>query len=248
MRVALISLLMVAALKSPAAAAPTAEELYAQGQEAYDHADYAAAIDRWSAAYDISGERGLLFNLAQAQRLSGDCKNALATYRRFVAADPEPTSEQHKLAEDFTRELEPACGAHAVEPLKEATTEPHPAQRVDDQGSEDVRPGRTLRVAGISIGGTGGAVLVTGLLLGHLAHTLGSEVTDTCTESCYWAAQKAKDARGRRYETIGYALDAIGIAAIAGGMVTYYFGHRRSAAVISSPSEGGAVVSWSGSW
>ena len=223
----------IAALETTALAAPTAENLYNEGQAAYDHADYPTAIARWQTAYQLSGESGLLFNLAQARRLSGDCAGALSTYKRFVAIDP--TADQHQLALDLARELEPSCGARPVE-------QPLPAQ-------VNARPGQTLRIAGLVAGGAGVVSIGVGLLLGHHAQALGAEVTTACAVSCDWTVQKSKDAAGRRDASIGYALDVVGVAAIAGGAVMYYLGDRESPVTVAPRGrEGGAVISWSGSW
>lgn len=114
MRVALI--LVVAMTRAaiadtlPIAQDPkSAQDLYAEGQTAYDRADYATAIDRWQVAYQISGASALLFNVAQAMRLSGDCARAIETYHLFLVADPDTASDQHRLADEFVRELRPTC-------------------------------------------------------------------------------------------------------------------------------------------
>jgi hypothetical protein len=220
--------------------APTAEGLYDEGHEAYEKADYAVAIAKWQESYRLSGENGLLFNLAQAQRLSGNCGAALATYRKFLAADQDLTSEQHKLADDFTRELEP-CGAPKAPPVD-------PKPRVVAEEHER-HSGGGLRLVGLIGSGSGIAALATGLAMGHHGQTLGNDVTVACAISCDWAAQKGRDAAGRGDVAIGYALDVAGAAAIAGGSIAYYLGVRGTGLTVTPrPSEGGAVFSWSGSW
>lgn len=256
MKIALI-ILTIAALGGLAAAEPSAEDLYAEGQAAYDRTDYPTAIARWRASYEISGESGLLFNLAQALRLAGNCPEALATYKKFVAADPDPTSEQHKLADDLARELDAKChpDEHAVPPIEHPVAPGLNSGPGLNLGTEltdrDDRPapGRSLRVAGLVTGGAGVAILVTGLVVGHHANTLGGEVTDACATSCDWATLKSKDAAGRRDAKIGYMLDGVGVAAIASGALMYYLGNRNSAvSVVPAARDGGAVLSWSGSW
>jgi hypothetical protein len=260
MRAALVVVTIVV-LGTSAVASPTAEDLYAEGQAAYDRADYATAIDRWRESYEISGQSGLLFNLAQALRLSGDCPDALATYRKFLATDADLTSEQHRLAEDLARELDVACDepptptptihVPPIEPpatISERASNPGLTAAVSlDDRDHRTRPGRALRVAGLATGATGVALLVTGLVVGRHARSLGDEVTRACASGCDWATQKSKDAAGRRDAVIGYALDTVGVAAIAGGAIMYYVGIRR-VAVVPRPNEDGAVVSWSGSW
>ena len=241
----IIGMLLVLRAAAHADASTAAEGLYAEGQAAYDKADYAAAIAKWQESYRLSGESGLLFNLAQAQRLSGDCGAALATYRKFIAADQDLTSEQHKLAEDFTRELKPTCGipkASPIEPKPQVAEVAHPA-------THERHAGRNLRLAGLIAGGTGIAALATGLALGHHGQMLGDDVAAACAISCDWAVLKSKDAAGRSDVAVGYALDAVGGAAIAGGAIAYYLGVRGNGLTVTPrPSEGGAMLSWSGSW
>jgi hypothetical protein len=171
----------------------------------------------------------------KSRRLVNDCENALSTYKRFIATDP--MSERRQLADDFVRELEGECGTQ----LPHIVEDPHPF--------ENTRSGQNLKLAGFVIGGSGAALLVSGLVLGKHASTLSDEVTSACSMSCDWATNKDKDAAGRRDAAIGYALDAVGVAAIAGGAIVYYFGDRKHALTVAPrPGEGGAVVVWIGSW
>jgi len=249
---ALSFLLVLFALGSTASAAPSAESLYTEGQAAYDRGDYATAIARWQASFDVSGATALLFNVAQAERLSGDCPRALATYRKFIAADPDPSSEQHKLAEDLERELAAKCVEPTPAPPPEPASGPgldaaaHPTSTGDH---EPEHPTSALRVAGIATGGAGIALLVTGLVVGTHANALGGEVTGACATSCDWSQLKSKDGTGRHEATVGYVLDGVGAAAIVGGVVMYYLGSRESSVSVAPASRaGGTVVSWSGSW
>ena len=247
----------IVALENAALAQPGAEDLYTEGQAAYDHADYKAAAAKWQASYDLSNESGLLFNLAQAKRLSNDCAGATATYRRFVAADADEASEQHKLAEDLVRELEGKCPEKpAVVPPPKVVNHPtlddtlNLGAGINDRKSGRTRSGRTWKIAGLVTGSVGVAAIAVGLGLGHHGASIGEEITAACQPGCDWDdALKDKDARGRRAVSIGKALDAVGVAAIAGGAVFYYLGVRQNALAVSPiPHDDGAVISWSGSW
>ena len=237
MRIMLI-IALIAARATIARAQPSAEDLFAQGQAAYDKADYATAIARWQASYDLSKENALLFNIAQARRLAGDCAGALAAYQQFAATDPDPASEQHKLAEDFARELTTTCVMPSpVDQQPQSQPKLVDGLNLDDRltGHEhqDRGRGRTLRITGIATGTTGIAMIATGLVLGYHAQTLASEVTAACRTSCDWTTQKAKDASGRTDATIGRVLDGVGVAAVASGAVMYYLGVRRSDVVVT---------------
>lgn len=249
--VLLIVALALAALETTASAQPSAEDLYAEGQAAYDRADYTTAITKWQASYDLSKEAGLLFNLAQAKRLAGDCTGAIATYRRFDTMDADAASDQHKLAKDFMRELEGTCSQQlpiVTTPLKtepSLANGPRVAPRLD--GPESDR-GRTWKIAGVVTSGVGVVTLAVGLGLGHHGATIGDEITAACTTSCDWATLKDKEARGKRAVAIGKALDVVGVAAVAGGAVFYYLGMRQETLTVAPAPGGGGVVSWSGAW
>jgi tetratricopeptide (TPR) repeat protein len=243
MKFALIIGATIVTLKAIATADPAAsstpEVLYSEGQTAYNHADYATAISKWRASYDLSGAVELLFNLAQAYRLSGDCMNALLTYEQFVTIDP--AAEQRPLADDLTHELEAQCGA---------PSRPAPPAVVDHRDAKPrQRSGRDLKITGLVTSGVGAVLIATGLGLGHRAQTIAGEVTSACAHSCDWTEEGSKDASGRRDAAIGYAIDAIGVAAIASGAIVYYLGDRQDGIHVSMVDRShGAILSWSGSW
>lgn len=223
----------------------SAEDLYVAGQSAYNIGDYATAIRQWQISYRISGANGLLFNIAQAQRLSGDCETAIATYRRFMTTDADPTSDQHRLADEFVRELEPTCvpTSLVVIPVQEQASRLNVAAGLADPEST----GRTTRIAGLAIGGAGALSIAGGLTLGHHGQSIGFQVTSACTSGCDWSDQAGRDASGRRDVEIGYVLDGLGAAAIVGGVIAYYLGDRHDTISVS-PHEGGAAVTWGRPW
>lgn len=217
-----------------ASAAPKPEELYREGQAAYDKANYRDAIAKWQAAYDLSGASALLFNLAQAYRLIGDCVHALSTYRKYVALDP--TSEQRSHAEGFIADLEPTCGRPSV-----LRVEPVP-DRVEARSAH-------MKLAGLATGGAAVVVLATGLVFGRRAVSLGDEVTKDCSTACDWSLEKTKASDGQRDATVGKVLDVVGAAALAAGIGLYIYGAREGGSLVRiQPTSAGATMSWSGQW
>ena len=251
-RAVLIAALITTAGTTAALAQPSPETLYTEGQLAYERGDYAAAITKWQAAYDLSKENGLLFNLAQAKRLAGDCAGALTGYRNFLSRNSDPTSDQHKLAGDFEQELASQCPEAPVpnkivpptQPKVAAISLPADGEQRDEM---PVTHERNWKMVGLVTGGVGVATLAIGLGLGHHGSEIGAEVTAACRTSCDWSALKDKDARGRREVAIGRVLDVAGAAAIVGGAVFYYIGVRQESVTIA-PRDGGVIVSWRGSW
>ena len=235
----LVVITILAALGTDARAEPSAEQLYDEGQRAYNRGDYVTAVARWQSSYQLSKLPLLVLNIAQAYRLAGDCEHALEAYRQYVALDPR--AEQRQLAEGFIGELEPRCD----QPIKHAEVPPV----AEAPPVEGMRRGRGLRIAGLATGGAGIALVATSLWYGHRASTLGDEVTRACSVSCNWAEQRSKDASGRRDTTISRALDTLGAVTIAGGAVLYYLGAREDRIYVAPVARGtGAVALWGRAW
>ncbi len=235
MRIAAATL-TIAFARAIASAEPSAEEIYEEGQAAYDRGDFATAIARWQSSYELSKQPLLVLNVAQAYRLAGDCPRALSTYQQYVTLDP--ASEQRSLADGFIAELSAQCGRR-TEAVK----------RVEQPSDTRSRTGGDTRIAGLVTGGVGVAVLATGLVFGRRAVALGDEVTRDCATACDWSVEKTKERDGKRYAAIGKVLDVAGVAAIAAGIGLYIYGARdREPALAIQPRSTGATVSWSGTW
>jgi hypothetical protein len=69
---------------------PTAQALYDRALTEFSARDYAGAIRDSEAGYAIDGRRDFLFMEAQAKRLAGDCRGAVALYQRFLTTAPPP--------------------------------------------------------------------------------------------------------------------------------------------------------------
>ena len=136
-------------------AAPQAEELYRQGQAAYDQTAYGTAVVMWQEAYALSNEPEMLFNVAQALRLDGRCEKAIATYRKFIAIAPD--SAQRPLADELARELAVKCERSSRE--RGTRSEADPAK---------------LKIAGLVVAGGGAMSVVAGLYFGHGASSNGA--------------------------------------------------------------------------
>lgn len=248
-RVALaLALVVVVASSRVALAEPTeAERLYGEGQTAYDEGRYDAALAAWQKSYELSKIPALLFNIAQAHRLRGDCVKAVASYHKFIELDPQ--SSERPTAEGLLKELEP-CPAAKPAPVPPVTK---PIATGTQGGGEvvvDGNPGRGKRLVGYAVGGVGAALVVTGVVFGRKASSLADEVKTDCADGCDWNSIKQKDADGRSAEKTQWILLGAGGAALATGAVFYYLGNkeRASSSVAVQPRGGGAVVTWSGSF
>ncbi len=69
---------------------PDARTLFLQGQEAYQHGDYEAAVEHWERAYALDARPALQYNLAQAYGRLGRLVEERDALERYIAsADPE---------------------------------------------------------------------------------------------------------------------------------------------------------------
>ena len=81
----------VSLTSTAAASEPIPEKarvLAQQGRASHDKGDYPSAIAAFKEAYVIAPSPALLFNLAQAYRLQGNCDDAALMYRRYLGTNP----------------------------------------------------------------------------------------------------------------------------------------------------------------
>jgi tetratricopeptide (TPR) repeat protein len=196
----------------PSRPAPEAEarQTYDRGRTQYDLGEYPAAISLFSRAYELSSAPALLFDIAQAYRLSGDCAKALEEYRHFVRLDPE--SQRRADADAYIASLGVECGARppvpvgASEPVRVAldsagaTPRITEAARSDDHRSRSVtatRLGWTLLGAGLALGaGAGGLALWNDGRYSTWAkedHALATAPADPAQRTSWVAHQNAND-------------------------------------------------------
>ena len=165
-----------------------AKQLYDEGLRHYQVAEYTQAIDVWKQAYLISKKPLLLFNIGQATRLSGDCKQAQTFYDNYQEAEPNPSNQDEltrRSRRARTRRRDGPRGWRRdpdrvdADPPRLRSTRTRPDQAVDDlevpgerppvHRRRRSRPGPTRRAggkrtAGIIVG-IGGMVLEGGAVV-----------------------------------------------------------------------------------
>jgi tetratricopeptide (TPR) repeat protein len=213
---------------------------FKRGKVHQDAKDYDKAIEEYRAAYDLAPLPELLFNLGQVYRLSGNKREALWHYRRFLEAQPGGlgSDEAREHITRLSRQLEED---EEREDARRRRPEPTPAPKPETQAEpapagaspsgyvrrEPVEPddsaGRGLRIAGIATAITGGLVVVWGLAKGYEA----KQAADTISEAKMWTDEQ-RDAliQGPEAERMAYILFGVGGALVATGGILYYFGHR----------------------
>lgn len=78
-----------------------AKARFDEGSEHYDRREFRAAADSFRAAYALFPEPAFLYNLAQAERLDGQCDSALTHYEEFSKSykGTMPSDLDQKIAE-----------------------------------------------------------------------------------------------------------------------------------------------------
>ncbi len=92
---------------------------------AYNLGKYAEAAKEYEAAYELTLDPNMLFNIAQSYRMAGESEKAITAYRSFIRSAPK--SDQRGLAESKLRELEQQRAARppaAVAPAPAPTPPP----------------------------------------------------------------------------------------------------------------------------
>ena len=235
------SLALLLALARTAAADPAAEASAAntEGLRLYDIHEWDAAIAKFKEAYRLRPDALSLFNLAQANRLKGDCNEALQFYRTYRRNYPEQANIPK--VEKFITEME-GC-AHKPAPVVVApvvvapVVAPPPGKQLPPPVTE---PSHGKQLAGMAVAGAGTLAVVIGVVFAVKASQKADEVTHLMG---MW--QPALQSDGQRDAHVSVAMFAVGSAAIIGGAALYVLGRASAAEHVSViPQHGGAAIAW----
>jgi tetratricopeptide (TPR) repeat protein len=127
--VVLVLDLMIVASPAHADDKKKAKALYSEGLKRYNVAEYPEAIKAWKEAYLLSKKPLLLFNIGQAYRLSGDCKQAMIFYDSYQREEPSPKNQDEldealKLCKDTKPADKPADPPTQQKPLDKPVAPP----------------------------------------------------------------------------------------------------------------------------
>ncbi len=265
----LLGTLVLPSVRAAPAAAESKDEkarrLHDKGLELYGQGQYAKAIAAYQQAYDLVPAAGILFNLAQAYRLHGDCAKALELFEKYVREKPnaanasvarEHIGTARRCVRDKADEQE-ASKPSPFEPSPETT----PNNRANPVESESI-DGSVVRTSsvsggtrrlGIGLGAAGIVSLGIGVVFGLRARSAQSEIDDFFQAGGTWDDERRNlEARGRRANTRMIGFTAVGGAAVVAGGVIYALGMReksdRDGQVAIQPARDGAMMVWSGSF
>ncbi|CAN5772843.1 hypothetical protein BH11MYX2_BH11MYX2_39540 [soil metagenome] len=222
-----------------------ARKLAAEGRAAHEAGDYDRAISAFTEANALAPSPALLFNLAQAYRLKGNCDDASVMYRRYLATNPE---EDGRVIAQGHMETSERCAhkmALSIPLADQEKVAARPAsgtivrERDRDDGIIEQRVG-----LGLVIGG--GLALAVSAYFAYDSHAAANDV-----EAAYAAGKPGSeihpiDMRGQRAEKLAWGFGIGGGALVAGGVVSYVLGRRAEQAQSFAfvPAKGGGGVSY----
>jgi len=220
-----------------------ADAAYREARRLYDLREWEGAIAKFKEAYRLRPDAPSLFNIAQANRLRGDCAEALSFYKTYKRNFP--AAKNIDKVDHFITEMEGCTNAVKVEPAAVVTPAPVetvPTTPIATPSTED--PGRTKRVAGIVIGGAGVVSLGVSLAFGLRARSAASDA-ETAMTGDTWNPQI--QARGHAAVRDSEIALAIGTAAIITGGLLYVLGREHTSEashVAVVPEHQGASLVW----
>jgi tetratricopeptide (TPR) repeat protein len=229
---------------------------------------YDEALAEYQAAYEAAPDPGFLFMIGQAYRMKGDKPRALATYQKYLAAQPAsgPIGEaQHHVSELAAKiELEQALEEErrrteaeraradaerkrADEAVRKGPQPPFvPGKPVRDDAERASGAGQGLRVAGLVTGGVGLVALGGAVYFGLRVMAISAELSQP---QPVWDERLDRLAReeGPEAERNLIIFSVVGGAAVIGGVVLYGLGvmaRDRALAVVPvvGPQQAGIAV------
>jgi tetratricopeptide (TPR) repeat protein len=246
---AAIALVLVCAT---AAHADKSSDLVKSAKAHFDLQEYAAAEDDLKQAYKLDPKPEILYALAQAQRMAGECDKAIVSYRNFLRTNPR--ADLAKLAQDNID----TCAAQKPKPPPSPSPSPSPPPPPSPSPSPSPPPPPSPSPSPPVVHGTPWTSNTTGHLLvgaGVLALAGGAYLTlhaqsqlDAVDSAKFYddfitASKNASNAKTTR--TIGIATTAAGAGLVIAGVITYVrrSPHAESPTVAIGP-RGEVGIAW----
>jgi tetratricopeptide (TPR) repeat protein len=257
MRAARLAMVAIAlgALQSPAAAQPAASTRaraaarFKQGQEFFKARDYDHALAEYEAAYQLSREPLLVFNIALCHDRAQRPVEALEAFQRYLELVPsgdvadEAREDVARLTPvvEAIRSREAAAAAGAAEQARRADAaraadaaaraardrERRDTDRVRRARDAERLEGRARieRWVGLAGAGLGAASLAAGAIYGLAARSAAADITDH--RGPWTDRDLMRDADGRSAETRMVIFTTAGGAALIAGGALYLLGRHH---------------------
>jgi len=240
--VALVAAIPLVAAPAPARAQPAADERaraaahFKQGQAFFQNGDFDRAIAEYQAAYELSKEPLLIFNIALCHDRSKRPEPALAAFRRYLELSPEGDVAD-EAREDVARLAPIVDKLKADREAQRAAEDARRREREQREVRERPRPPAS-RVP-LYVMGAGAAVAAAGGVFHVMAWQTRKQLEAEPDPDSYFSDRDTF--KQRRVLAIGGY--AVGAAAILTGLILKVTVFRQPAVELSaSPAPGGAVV------
>jgi hypothetical protein len=245
-----------------------AKRYYNLGEELYNRSDYEGALKQFQQSYKLSQRPALLYNMARCQESLGQYEKAIELYNGYLKSKPDNPSTIEARIANLQKLLKKKQEGSAPQPSPPVKGEPVKAEPSQPPGGahppggagpavgeplpppqgEPSRPSRPYRIPGWVLVGTGGALLVTGIVLGAMAASKAKDLEQANKSGKEWAEYADVEQSGRTLNKAGIATLALGGAAAATGIVLLILDMKapkeeRRAWLTPSLAPGGAVVS-----
>lgn len=201
-----------------------AREFYEQGKARYEAKDYAAAAALFEKSYALHRSPALLFDIAQAHRLTGrgHCAASRRYYRSYLELEPEAENRR----EVGERLDEIALCADQEEHAARPTPAPLPAPAAPVPPPKPAS--RSTHTAAVLTTGVGAALLLSGAVLYFRARSRFNEAERSCP------CPEGTFSDWQKLTTLSYGLMAAGAGGMAVGGTFWVIGVSRDNAHGSS--------------
>jgi tetratricopeptide (TPR) repeat protein len=234
-----------------------AKEIFDNGYKLFQEGSYDGAISAFRAAYSMSGDPTLLYNIALACERAGEYDLALDYLQAYrVYAPPEEWDKLAEKAESFRkRKLNAALEVQRSEPASAGASSDLPEQRGEpiDRQPEPSREIRVFGPAAAVLTAVAGASFATALGLGLAARARNQDAEGKCMSGAagrLCSEDADADLRGSRKLALGTdIMIGVGAASVLALVVVLATNgvrrnRQRRQQVAVLPSPGGAGLGW----
>jgi hypothetical protein len=213
-------------LAVPTAQAQQSNLRASRARKACQAGDYQAGVELLAELFAETRDPNYIYNQGRCFERNGKNVDALLSFREYLRIAGNLPEAEKQDVERHIAELQAASAAQeptAPPPVERAMP---PAANIELPKPPAASKGAGLRTAGIVTASVGAAAVIAGVVFGLQARSIESEVTsDNNNRQTY---DRKKDDRGRLYANLQWVSYGVGGAALAGGALLYYFGHRAA--------------------
>jgi len=207
------------ALAQPASPEKQADEYFNRGNTAYNLGRFDEAVQHFTKAYELWSQPEFLYNIAQAHRLAGHCKQALHFYKRFRALK-EADNGSH-LAPQKRQQIDRFISELADCAAKADTTATAPPDTIDSPHKGALPGPQGPSQASDRPGAGDSGALKNGADAGEVQHAKPSDRVSAAepSEMSSIDAEPSQRSSGGRLKLAGVTVGAAGVGLVITGAI-----------------------------